>query len=69
MLRSGAKIPFFTWWRLRRYAPQVIKKIPVNPDRSGNSPKIRNDVTIKNNGVNDKKGIVRERGETLIALI
>ena len=49
--------------------PQAIKKIPINPDRSGKSPKIRNDVTIKNTGVNDKKRIVREKGETLIALL
>lgn len=47
----------------------MINPIPNVPDRSGFSPKMIKEVTIRKRGVKDRKGTVMERGDTFNALI
>ena len=47
----------------------VIMRIPMVPETSGTSPSMKNEVRMRNIGVNARNGIVSDRGETFIALM
>ena len=69
MAFKGSKYPFLIESIFSVYAPMVISRIPIVPEISGISPSMMNEVRIRNRGVKARKGMVRERGEILIALI
>ena len=69
MALKGSQNPFLIESIFNVYTPMVISRIPIVPEISGISPSIMNEVRIRNRGVKARKGMVRERGEILIALI
>ncbi len=69
MALKGSQNPFLIESIFNVYAPMVISRIPIVPEISGSSPSMMNEVRIRNRGVKARNGMVRERGEILIALI
>ena len=69
MALNGSNMPCLAVFILSKYAPTAVSNIPMIPNLSSLSPRMRFDVKIIKTGLNAKKGNVMDKGDNLIAFV
>ncbi len=69
MALNGSNMPCLAVFILSKYAPTAVSKIPIIPNLSSLSPRMRFEVKIINIGLNAKNGNVMDNGDILIAFV
>ena len=69
MALNGSNMPCLAVFILSKYAPTAVSNIPMIPNLSSLSPRMRFEVKIIKTGLNAKKGNVMDKGDILIAFV
>ena len=69
LLLYPGDIDFLVQFMFSRYEPVTIRKIPANPEISGNSPTIMGEVISRKRGVKVSIGTVMDKSDDLMAFM